>query len=251
MKLSVLGSNGWYSNGLANTVCLLIEADDYYVVLDAGGGIYKLDQYVKSDKPIYIFLSHFHLDHTYGFHIMAKFRFNQELTVFGQPGTKKSLQTLVNHPYTVPFKDLPYKVTVRELSKGDSNPPDWPFPIEARYLVHADPCFGYRLTIENKAITYCTDTGRCDNMAKLAKNADLFIAECALGVEEQPNPEWPHLNPKLAAQVTKEAGSKKLLLTHFGAINYLTHEDREAAKASAEEVFSPVVIANDGLELEL
>ena len=251
MKLRVLGSSGWYDTSWANTVCLLIETDDYYVVLDAGGGIYKLDEYVKSDKPIYLFLSHFHLDHAIGFHVFNKFNFKQGVTVFGQLGTKEVLQTLANSPFTVPFERLSYKVRVRELPEGQSGSPDSPFPVEAGYLVHADPCFGYRLTIGEKIVTYCTDTGYCDNLVKLARDADLFITECSLRVGEQVNPKWPHLNPELAAQAAKEAGAKKLLLNHFSAANYLTLDDREEAKEAVEKIFSSVVIANDGLELDI
>lgn len=251
MKLRVLGSNGWYPNNEGSTACLLIETDDYYVVLDAGSGIYKLDEYVKLDKPIYLFLSHFHLDHTFGFHIFAKFKFNQGVTVFGQPGTKEALQTLVNSPFSMPLEKLSYKVAVRELLEGESSSPDVPFPIETGYLVHADPCFGYRLTIGDKVITYCTDTGYCDNLVKLAKDADLFITECVLGIGDEPNPKWPHLSPDLAARAAKEAGAKKLLLNHFGMRRYAMLNDREKAKVAAEESFSPVVVAKDGLEMDV
>jgi ribonuclease BN (tRNA processing enzyme) len=251
MKLHVLGSNGWYPTNEASTVCTLIETNDSYIVLDAGSGIYKLDEYIKDDKPIYLFLSHFHLDHVYGFHAFPKFRFKQGITIFGQPGTKETLQTLMNKPFSVSFENLPFKVSVRDLPEGETLLSDTDLSIETGFLVHADPCFGYRLTVEDKTITYCTDTGYCENMVKLARDADLLITECALGVEEQPNPEWPHLNPKLAAQVAKEAGAKKLLLTHFGATNYLTNENRNEAKTSAQETFSPVVIAKDNLEIEI
>lgn len=251
MKLRVLGSSGWYPTHKANTVCLLIETDDYYVVLDAGSGIYKLDEYVKSDKPIYLFLSHFHLDHTFGFHILNKFEFEQGMTVFGQPGTEKVLQTLVNSPFSAPLDKLPYKVEVRDLPEGESVSPDVPFPVATGYLVHADNCFGYRLTIGGKVITYCTDTGYCDTLVKLAKEADLFITECVLGTGEQPNPEGPHLGPELAAKAAEEAGAKKLLLNHFGTRRYATLDDRKEAKEAAEKIFSPVIAASDGLELDI
>ena len=251
VKLHVLGSNGWYATGLANTVCILLETKDYYLVLDAGDGLHKLDQYVKDSKPIYIFLSHFHLDHIIGLHTLPKFRFSQGITVYGQAGTEKILQNFVNRPFTVPREKLKLKVTVRDLPEGASSPPDVPLPIETGYLVHSDPCLGYRFEIDGKIVAYCTDTGYCENLVKLAKGADLLITECALGVKEQPTSEWPHLNPRLAAKAAGEAGVDKMLLTHFGPGAYPTKKDREGAKAAAEEVYSPVVIADDGLEMEI
>jgi ribonuclease Z len=248
MKLNVLGSNGWFDTSEANTVCLLLETDDFYIVFDAGGGLYKLDEFVKTDKPVYLFLSHFHIDHIIGFHTLPKFRFGQGLTIFGQPGTKEILNAYINSPFTMPMEKLPYEVVIKELPEGES---EVPFPVEAGYLVHSDPSFGYRLTIEDKVISYCTDTGYCDNLVKLAKEADLFITECALGVGEEGKPSWPHLNPEIAAKAAKDAQAKKLFLTHFGATNYLTNDDREKAKISAEETFSPVVVAKDGLEMDV
>lgn len=251
MKLRVLGSNGWYATGLANTVCILLETEDFYVVLDAGDGLHKLDQYVQDDRPIYVFLSHFHLDHIIGLHALPKFSFGQEIAVYGQKGTEEILRGFMNHPFTVPREELKCKVTVHDLPEGASNRPDMPWLAETAYLVHSDPCLGYRFEIDGRAVAYCTDTGYCDNLVKLAKGADLFITECALGVGAQPDPAWLHLNPRLAAKAAKEAGVEKMLLMHFGPGAYVTRQDREKAKAAAEEVYSPVVIANDGLELAI
>ena len=81
IKVIFLGTNGWYDTATGNTVCVLIDAPEAYVVLDAGTGLYKLDQYIKDrKKPIYLFLSHFHFDHIIGLHAMAKFRFKQGMT---------------------------------------------------------------------------------------------------------------------------------------------------------------------------
>ena len=72
-------------------------------------------------------------------------------------------------------------------------------------------------------ITYCTDTGVCDNAITLAHGADLLITECGLkpGAEK---PGWPHLNPEEAIHIAKAAKAKRLALMHFGAEVYKTIE---------------------------
>ena len=45
---------------------MLIDTEECHIVLDAGNGLYKLDELVKDEKPIYLFLSHPHLDHISG-----------------------------------------------------------------------------------------------------------------------------------------------------------------------------------------
>lgn len=250
MKLRFLGTNGWYATNLGNTICILLETEKFYIVFDAGDGIYKLDRYINSQKPIYLFLSHFHLDHTYGFHIFDKFTFKNPLTIFGQPGTKRALKKIICHPYSKPFKDLKIKVSFHELKEGKYNKPKTPFSLECRYLPHGDPCFGYRLSLDGKTITYCTDTGVCENMLKLSQNADILITECSLK-EADPNSKWAHLDPKKAARVAKKVKAKRLFLVHFEARTYTTLKDRKRAEKIAQKIFPQTTVAFDDMEINL
>ena len=61
VKVIFLGTNGWYNSPTGDTTCILIETKDSYIILDAGSGIAKLDEYIKQPKKAYLFLSHFHI----------------------------------------------------------------------------------------------------------------------------------------------------------------------------------------------
>lgn len=245
MKVVFLGTNGWYSTELGNTSCVLINSERYYVVLDSGDGIYKLDNYIKTEKPINLFLSHLHLDHIIGLHVLGKFRFKQKIGIYGYKGTRDGL-TIISHPYTAPFSDLPLKVEIQDLQEGIHY---LPFPVTCKLLVHSDSCLGYRLELDNRVVTYCTDTGLCDNLYELAENADLLITECSFK-PGQVEWGWPHLRPEDAANVAKQANIKQLVLTHFDASVYETVEDREQAEATAKKIFQETIAAYDGLEME-
>ena len=65
-KIIFLGTNGWYDTDTGNTICILIDSPLFTIILDAGNGIAKLDRYADFNKPAYLFLSHFHLDHIAG-----------------------------------------------------------------------------------------------------------------------------------------------------------------------------------------
>lgn len=249
MKVVFLGTNGWYDTETGNTVCTLIETRDYFIILDAGNGIYRIDSYIKnaSNKPIKLFISHFHIDHISGMHILNKFRFNQGMHIYGQVGTKDTLTRIINTPYTIPLSRLPFKVEVHELSEGTHN---LPFSVECRFLHHSSPCMGYRFELEEKIIAYCPDTGICENAIKLARNADLLIAECSFK-SGQSNPEWPHLNPEEAAQIAKHANVKKLALIHFDANIYQTLQQREIAQENAMEIFNNTIAAKDEMYIEI
>jgi ribonuclease BN (tRNA processing enzyme) len=168
-------------------------------VPDAGGGIYKLDQHIKTEKPIHLFVSHLHFDHIIGFHVFNKFKFKQTVNIYGLVGIKDSLQIL-RHPYTIPFSDLPFTVKLHELNEGSY---DSPFSFTCKLLRHSDPCLGCRLKLDDQLIAYCTDTGVCDSLFELARNADLLIAECSLK-PGQDDSGWPHLNPEEAASVANK-----------------------------------------------
>ncbi len=247
MQVTFLGTNGWYDSATGNTCSTLVTTDEYDIIFDAGNGIAKADRYLTRDKPVFLFISHFHLDHITGLHTLVKFRFKKGMTIFARPGSAQLLDTFAAEPFTVPLRQVPYPVTVRELEEGEH---DIPFRVECRSLLHPAPTFGYRVEIEGKVIAYCADTGVCDNAFLLARGADLLITECSLkpGVE---SPGWPHLNPGDAVGIARKAGAKRLALTHFGAEVYRTLAEREEVQKQFETDCPGLVAATDGLTIRV
>jgi ribonuclease BN (tRNA processing enzyme) len=247
MKVTFLGTNGWFDTHTGNTVSVLVQADEYDIIFDAGNGIAKADRYISQEKPVLLFLSHFHIDHIAGLHILVKFRFKKGLTIYCLPGGAALLHTFAGEPFTIPLAKLPYPVRVIELAEGVHK---LPFTVECRPLVHPAPCYGYRLEVDGKVITYCTDTGTCDNAVSLARGADLLITECSLkpgGVSA----DWPHLNPQDAIGIAQRAGAKRLALMHFGAEVYKTLDERTAVQDEFETIFPGLTVATDGLTIEI
>ena len=247
MKLVFLGTNGWYDTPTGNTVCALIQTKRWDILLDAGNGIYKIGDYCDGTKPVFILLSHFHLDHIGGLHTLVRDRFKKSLTICGGEGARRPLNTFINPPYTVPLEKLPSPVKLLELPAQAG---ELPFKLTTLPLIHADPVLGMRLELEGKTITYCTDTGYCPNALKLAKGADLLITECAHAPGES-NPGWPHFNPETAANLAVEAGAKRLAITHFSADRYRTAAARAAGLKLSRKIFPKAIGAKDGLEIEI
>ncbi len=247
MKVVFLGTNGWYDTDTGNTVSMVIDAPDAVIILDAGYGLAKLDRYVSLDRPAFLFLSHLHLDHIVGLHVVTSFDFAQGLSICGPDGFAPILNRVLDVPFTVPARDFNFEVTFMDLSREAGS---LPFKVKALPLVHSVPTSGYRFEIHGKTVTYVGDTGYCENAVELARNTDLLITECAYR-SGQENPAWPHLNPETAALIAKEGDAGQLALVHFDARMYPTLAHRRAAEASARKVFPRTTAAMDGMVLEI
>lgn len=247
MKLIFLGTNGWYNTNIGNTTCIFIDAEKFYIILDAGDGFYKIDRFINDTRPIYVFLSHFHLDHITGFHTLNKFSLPQGLRIYGPSGLNEALNKIFHTPFSVSLNELPYKVTLQELKEGAHS---LPFFVECRPLFHSVECYGYRFEIDKRIIAYCPDTGPCDNAVKLGKNSDLVMCECALSSAEY-RKDWPHLNPEAAANIATEANAKKLALIHFNPHIFPTMQGRNNAELRAKKIFPDTFISVDDMEIQI
>lgn len=253
MKIYFLGTNGWYSSPTGDTPCILIDSRDRYVIFDAGNGIYKVDKYIKENKPISLFISHFHIDHISGLHILNKFNFRQGIDVYMARGRKKDFNIFVNPPYTIGITKskknvyvLKTDIRLHELEEGESN---IGFPVIMKKLYHAYDDHGFRIVLEGKIIAYSGDTSIVSNSFAIAKDADLLIHECS-NISSSEN-SWGHTNPIQTTQFAKDAMVKKLVLTHFGAHLYDTLIKRKEAEKTAKKIFSNTIAATDGLTLDI
>ena len=242
ISITLLGTNGWYSTRTGNTLSIFIQTSDAAIILDAGDGIHKIaDICPVVEKPAYLLLSHLHLDHISGLHILARMRFAQGLTIYGPPGIRKTLLQFIGYPFTVPIAELPYQVVIEELPEGKT---DTPLKVVTASLIHTQPVYGYRLEI-GKTIAFCTDTGPCENYLNLARDADLLISECSY-LPGQNSPEWPHLNPETVISLAQHARVKKVALVHFAADLYTTAAMRDEIREKITS-YPGLIIGHDDM----
>jgi len=247
MKVIFLGTNGWYDTDTGNTICTLVQTERYDILLDAGNGIHRAAGHLEGAKPVFLFLSHFHIDHIEGFHVLSKFRFREELCICGPTGSREILGTFINAPFTTSLAELSYPARILEMPEEAAF---LPFPVEILPLRHTSMTLGFRISVDGRIVSYCPDTAYCENAVTLARSADLLITECAYK-KGQSCKAWPHLNPETAARIAVEAGAKRLALTHFDAGVYLSLPDRKASETIAAGIFPETTAALDGFEISL
>lgn len=246
MKVTFLGTNGWYDTSTGNTVCVLTETDEEYIILDAGFGFYKVRDHIKSKKPVYLFLTHLHLDHIIGLHTLPLLRLGQGIDIFLPKAFHKDLRDFLRMPFTAPVILLPTRLRFHDALEGSRAP----IRFESAVLRHSTRCYGYRFHLKKGELAYCTDTGICNNLKRLAKGADILITESAMSCEDKA-PNLFHITPQTAARVAREAGVKRLLLFHFDPARYPSTEERKKAESAAKKIFSGTIAANDGTTVNI
>ncbi|HEC81259.1 MAG TPA: ribonuclease Z [Thermoplasmatales archaeon] len=99
-----------------------------------------------------------------------------------------------------------------------------------------------------RKIVFSGDTKPCQRLIKYAKNADLLIHDATFSSElEETANEYGHSTARQAAFIAKEAGVKRLVLTHISP-RYL---DVKPLQKEAQEIFNNSMVARDFTEIEI
>ena len=96
-------------------------------------------------------------------------------------------------------------------------------------------------------VVYSGDTRPCENVVKLAKQADLLIHDATFLEEDEGK---AHADVRQAAKIAKKANVKQLILTHLSR-RYATKEDIEQIKEAARKIFPNTKVAYDFMKVRL
>jgi len=220
MKITFLGTNGWYNYDNHETSCVLVEAKNFNLILDLGSGIKNLNNIKLKEKKTYLFLSHLHLDHIIGIHYLSSIKQLKNFKIIVNQKYLKSFKNIFNKPYTL--KHSKYKNKIKIISFNDESKPKIPFEFISKKLNHSDPSYGYKFFLDNKIISYCTDTKYCENIFKLSKKSDLLILEC----NQMNKKDNFHLSYQEIKKNINRFNAKKIALTHFGPEDFSNVKDR-------------------------
>ena len=100
-----------------------------------------------------------------------------------------------------------------------------------------------------RTVVVTGDTRPCAATIDASRDADLLIHEATFGDEEAARAvETGHSTAREAAEVARDAGVRRLLLTHFSA-RY--SRDAVDLEREARTVFAETIIGKDGMEIEV
>jgi ribonuclease BN (tRNA processing enzyme) len=239
-----VGSGDSFGSGGRFQTCILVDGPKSRFAIDFGTTslVALAQQGIAHNSIDAIFLTHLHGDHAGGvpfllIDAMLAARRERPLTIAGPrelrrrmgeiqealfPGSKIMapkfpLQWIELEP-GVPHRVLDLVVT----------------PQLARHTVETNPT-ALRIEVGDRIVAYSGDTEWTDDVAKVSRGADLFIAECYF--YETPI-KW-HMNYPTIAAKRHEFGAKRVILTHMS----------RQMLARIDSV--PEECAHDGLVVEL
>jgi len=246
MKLILLGTTGYHPNDRRQTACLLLP--ELGVAFDAGSSLYRASDYLATSR-LDIFLTHAHLDHTFGLTFLHDLRAQapalQQVVVHGEPdkleAVEQRLFSELLFPTPPPFDLQPLAPHI-ELSDGGVLTH---FPLR-----HPGGSVGYRIDWPHRSLAYVTDTVAASDAPYVEKIAgvDLLVHECyfADGMEEQAELTG-HSCLTPVVQVAARAGAGRLVLVH---INPLLRSDAELPLGDARKIFPATDMGVDRMEIE-
>jgi ribonuclease BN (tRNA processing enzyme) len=222
MRLTVLGRSPASPNPGEACAGYLIDGGGARVLIDVGPGVVaQLLRHHHPDELDAVVVSHMHADHmldlvtlryVYPWRARPK---DQRLRVIMPPGSADQLLDLargVGSPRH--FED-----TFR-LSEHDGSSPMRFAGLEVRPLetVHYIPCWGFRVEADGHRLGYTADTGPDEVVSEIGEGADLLLSEAtlrSLDEDAQPPERRGHLTPAEAGTYARDAGARRLLLTHL------------------------------------
>lgn len=246
MRLTVLGACGaWPAAGDAASG-FLVEHDGFRLVLDLGyATVPRLLGLVDAADVDAVFVSHGHPDHCADLNPLLRARALSAsppapLPVYAPPAALDAVLAL-DRPGML---DDAYEL--REVAPGSALQIG-PFRVDTRLLPHWVPNAGVRLSAGGRVLTYTGDSGPSSNLVRLARDADVLLAEASF-VDRVPADSRSYLSSaRDAGREASQAGAGRLLLTHL----WPGTDAAAARQAAVDEYDGRVDVATPGMVLDL
>lgn len=266
-KVTILGargsvpvSGGQYAIYGGATACVLLEAEGEVILLDAGSGILNVPQHIwQEHDKIYIFLSHFHLDHLLGL-MMSPVLFdkNKEITFYTadkKENIPRALQALMKEPlWPIGPEAFHAKIGYHEIGSRQHQLPDSTVTVQAEEFGHPGGVFAYRFAWAGKSMVYATD---CEldregmmRMQGFARDTDLLILDAQYTREEyEERKGFGHTYIEVSASVAAGSNARTGLLFHHAPEH--TDEQMAGFEQELQKEHPQVRFAREGEMIQL
>jgi ribonuclease BN (tRNA processing enzyme) len=230
-QVIVLGSGTSVPNGRRRPPAYCVVAGDSKVLLDCGAGATTAlaSHGIGLEELSAVFLTHFHPDHTaelvpllFALKNPAGPRRSEPLPIYGPAGLQTHIAALrgVYGRWVEPTIDgggAP-AVSYVELEEGSTQMVGAALAFRPFAVVHSERSVAYRVGVvtadegPGKVICFSGDSGPCKGLTEAARDADLFVCECAATLGQGLS---GHLDAHEVAETARAAGCRRVVLTHL------------------------------------
>ncbi len=226
------------------TSCVLVQAGETTIVLDAGSGFLTLGQTLKTEqRALHVLLSHVHTDHLLGLP-MSALLYNRAMKfdIYGAPRAgllmKEQLAVYMRPPIWPVTPDsfaaeVNYHTVTEDFSIG---------AVQVAHMEGAHPggASVYRLSYAGKSIVYATDYELEEQAAKrlgdFARGCDLLICDGQYSPEERQHKRgFGHSDWQQVADLVNHYVVKRVAVFHHGCLR------DDAQLTAAEQAFTAQV----------
>jgi len=211
LELTVLGSSGSFNAPLGGPCSgYLLRSGDTSIWLDCGNGTFgNLQQHVRAEDLTAVVITHEHPDHCvdiYGLHVLMRYGLEREgLPVIAPHGLAEHLGQLVDGDWGNAFAWQPIDESERASIGGVG--------LRFSRTDHPPPTYAVEASANGKRLVYTSDTGPGWSVDAFDAGADLVLSEATYLHGEKPVE--IHLSAREAGTGAREAGAKRLMLTHL------------------------------------
>jgi ribonuclease BN (tRNA processing enzyme) len=247
MDLTILGNGPACPNKGGATSGYFVTQGNTRILVDCGTGVVsRLQEHADYHQMTAVVISHMHADHfldlipyRYGLKYASYDQSWQPPLLYLPPGGEAVLRQVV-----APFSENPdfladcFRVAeydpYRLLSIGE-------FELRFVRTMHPKPAYAISLAAAEKRMVFSADSGPSEALAELARGADLLLAESAIMSRADDPNGTTHLTPVDAGTLAKQAGVKRLLLTHF----WQEFDRSQLINAASDAYGAPVELAEE------
>ena len=251
MKVTLLGTGTSFPDRTRVQSGILIEVDDYKILLDVGSGILQRLNHSNVDINCIsaVFISHFHIDHCSDFHTLVQSLwlsgYKDTLEVFGSPAYREWARGTneIAFPYLltkipINYKGLAENEAIQHKSLTVSVCPTLHGSMDGR---------AFRVEHDGKSVVFSSDTAPCPEVINLAKGCDILIHECNWldGI----HPEGVHTSPSELRDIVEQVQPKKVILNHVSP--EVVNQTDKVISTIVRRTDAEVVMGEDLMSFEL
>lgn len=245
MRLTVIGGSGGYPGGGRPCSGYIVTSAGFGLLIDPGYGVATALSVEGGPAFDAVLVSHAHPDHCADLNPLLRARAwaempMQPIPVYALPGALDAVLALDRPEVLADSYELRTFEAGASLAVG-------PFAIQTARLPHPRPNVGIRVTADDRALVYTGDCGPSADLVRLARDADLLLAEASYA-EDVPEELIGSLSSALdAGQQAAEAGVRQLMLTHL-----MPATNANEAMAAARRAFAGRTdVARPGLTVDI